>query len=113
MKVVCPSCKSPHVKRSRSRSVVERTMKRFNRKAYRCLDCGWRGIVAPPKADGPLLEALKRNSRAPRKIPWLAIVIGSLLLALSLIYFMIREPEPSPYPTGWNFPSAASPVFPA
>ena len=111
MNVICPNCKSSHVKRSRSRSVVERTMKHFNRKAYRCLDCGWRGIVAVPKADGPLLEALKRNNRTPRKIPWLAIVIVSLLLALSLIYFMIREPGPSS--TGQNFPSAASPVFPA
>jgi hypothetical protein len=57
------------------------------------------------------MEALKRNSRASRKIPWLAIVIVSLLLALSLIFIMTREPGSSS--TGQNFPSAASPVFPA
>jgi predicted RNA-binding Zn-ribbon protein involved in translation (DUF1610 family) len=112
MNVVCPSCNSDHVKRSRSRSIVERIMKRFNRKAYRCLDCGWRGIVAVSKVDGPFVETLKRNGRTPRKMPWLVIVIVSLLLALSLIFFMTREPESS-LTTGRNFPPATSPVFPA
>jgi hypothetical protein len=42
-----------------------------------------------------MLEALKRNGRTPRKIPWLFIVIVSLLLALFLIFFMTREPGPS------------------
>ena len=66
-------------------------MKRFNRKAYRCLDCGWRGIVSLPKS--PPLNV--RNRRTPQKIPWLPIVIISLLLALFLIFYLIHEPGPS------------------
>jgi hypothetical protein len=70
---------------------LERFIKRFSRKAYRCLDCGWRGIVAAPK--GGALNA--RNRRSPRKIPWLLIVIVSLLLALLLIFYLTREPGPA------------------
>lgn len=92
MKLVCPACNSEHVKRSRSRNAFERFIKRFSRKAYRCLDCGWRGVVAAPK--GGALNA--RNRRSPRKIPWLLIVIISLLLALFLIFFLTREQGPAP-----------------
>jgi predicted RNA-binding Zn-ribbon protein involved in translation (DUF1610 family) len=104
--LICPACKSARVKRSRSQNAFERFIKRFNRKAYRCLDCGWRGIVAVPKP-GPFKA---RNSREPRKINWLPIVIASLLLALFLIFYLTREPGPSN--TGQNrvFPSAALPA---
>jgi uncharacterized membrane protein YdfJ with MMPL/SSD domain len=57
-----------------------------------------------------MMELLKRNSRTPRKMPWLAIVIVSLLLAFFLIFFMTREPAPSSYSTSRNFPSAVSPA---
>ncbi len=105
MKISCPACNSDHVKRSRSQNAVERLMKRFNRKAYRCLDCGWRGIVPLPKP-GPFKA---RNGRTLRKIPWLPIVVVSLLLAAFLAFYLTREPSPSDSSSNqsWSYPSPA------
>ncbi len=62
-------------------------MKQFHRKAYRCMDCGWRGIVKVSPG-GELSEVFKRNSRAPERMPWLAVGIISLLFAIVLVYFI-------------------------
>jgi hypothetical protein len=75
-------------------------MKHFDKKAYRCLDCGWRGILRVKKMDGHGAMAVRRNSRKPQELPWAAIIIVSLLLAFALVMFMMREPAPSsPEPT--------------
>jgi hypothetical protein len=73
---------------------MERVIKRFHRKTYRCLDCGWRGIVTVRVSEGQVSQARRRNSDSPRKIPWLAVIIIALLVALLLILYIIREPEP-------------------
>ncbi|MEI9477670.1 MAG: hypothetical protein WCO26_13975 [Deltaproteobacteria bacterium] len=70
-------------------------MKRFHRKAYRCLDCGWRGTVTVQVSDGQLSQARRRSSGSPRKIPWLTVIIIALLVALLLIFYITREPEPA------------------
>lgn len=99
-KTVCPRCSSTRVKRSRTRNLRERIMKHFDKKAYRCLDCGWRGILRVKKMDGHGAMAVRRNSRKPQELPWAAIIIVSLLLAFALVVFMMREPAPSsPEPT--------------
>jgi len=104
--MICPACKSARVRRSRSQNAFERFIKRFNRKAYRCLDCGWRGIVSVPKPG----SFKARNGRDPKKIPWLPIVIVSLLLAALLIFYLTREPGPSNTGQSLVFPSAALPA---
>ncbi len=43
--MVCPECASPKLRRSRTRNLRERFLKVFHRKPYRCLDCGWRGLL--------------------------------------------------------------------
>ncbi len=71
MSVICPNCKSSHVRRSRPRSVVERTMKRFNRKAYRASTAGgdaWAPtkrlvIIGAGSAGKKLLREIKDNPR--------------------------------------------------
>jgi hypothetical protein len=93
MKAVCPTCKSLRVKRSRSRSITERIMKSFQRKAYRCLDCGWRGILAA-QAHGHASHAPRRNGSSPRRIPWLTVIIIALLVAFLLIFYITRKPSP-------------------
>jgi hypothetical protein len=75
---------------------MERIIKRFHRKAYRCLDCGWRGIVNVRASDGQLSQPRRRNSDPPRKIPWLAVIIIALLVALLLIFYITRESAPPP-----------------
>ena len=70
-------------------------MKHFDKKAYRCFDCGWRGILRVKKMDGHGAMAVRRNSRKSQELPWAAIIIVSLLLAFALVAFMMREPVPS------------------
>jgi len=70
-------------------------MKHFGKKAYRCLDCGWRGPLCVKKMDGHGATVARRNHRKPQELPWVAIIIISLLLAFALVAFMMREPVPS------------------
>lgn len=98
MKVTCPTCNSTRVKRSRSRSITERIMKAFHRKPYRCLDCGWRGVVSVRGyRHGQLSDVRRRDTRSPRSVPWLAIIIISLVLALILVFYMAREHDASAF----------------
>jgi DNA-directed RNA polymerase subunit RPC12/RpoP len=41
----CPKYGSKKIKSSHSRGFKERLQKLFNQKPYRCIDCGWRGIL--------------------------------------------------------------------
>ncbi len=43
--IVCPNCRSSNVRRSRTRGVKEKLLKIVGEKAFRCRDCGWRGMV--------------------------------------------------------------------
>ncbi|MBF0395637.1 MAG: hypothetical protein HQK78_02605 [Desulfobacterales bacterium] len=42
---ICPKCESKRIKRSHTRTFKEKFLKNFNRRNFRCLDCGWRGII--------------------------------------------------------------------
>lgn len=70
-------------------------MKQFDRKAYRCLDCGWRGILHVKRMDVHGATAVSWNSRKPQELPWAAIIVVALLLAFALVMFLMREPAPS------------------
>ena len=41
----CPKCGSTRLRRSHSRNFKERLRKLFNQRAWRCIDCNWRGIL--------------------------------------------------------------------
>jgi nucleoside-diphosphate-sugar epimerase len=40
----CPRCSSDRIKLSHSRNIVEKLLKTFGIRAYRCIHCGWRGF---------------------------------------------------------------------
>ncbi|MBM4272302.1 MAG: hypothetical protein FJ139_09150 [Deltaproteobacteria bacterium] len=40
-----PQCNSSRLKRSHSRGLKERFVKITGKRAYRCIRCGWRGIL--------------------------------------------------------------------
>lgn len=46
--MICPHCHSDKLRRSHSRNFYERFQKLFGRRAFRCGDCGWRGILRVP-----------------------------------------------------------------
>jgi predicted RNA-binding Zn-ribbon protein involved in translation (DUF1610 family) len=90
MEIVCPNCGSIRVKRSRTKGLRERVMKYFNIKAHLCLDCGWRGLHYVKKIKGTGGWKIWKR----QKLSWTAIIVASLLLALALVMYMMREPGP-------------------
>lgn len=43
--ILCPNCKSSYLYRSRTRGFKEKVQKWTGRKAYRCPNCKWRGLL--------------------------------------------------------------------
>ena len=76
--VICPNCHSSNVRRSRTRGIKERLLKLSGRKAFRCKDCGWRGILFSPG---------KRNTQASKQQSYtFAIIFGIIILALIVVF---------------------------
>ena len=63
--LVCPSCSSAAVQRSRTRVMSERVWRRLtSARPHRCRDCGWRGWLKP--VEGPREEqAFSAESESP------------------------------------------------
>ncbi len=82
--IICPNCRSSNIRRSRSRGVKEKLVKLVGDKAFRCKDCGWRGLI---------FSRGGRSSRVTAKQSYVfAIILGIILLAL-IIIFNIRDEE--------------------
>ncbi len=80
--IICPNCRSSNIRRSRTRGIKEHLLKLIGRKAFRCKECGWRGLLIAPGAQDKRVE--KRKSYV------FAIVFGIIVIALILI-FNIRD----------------------
>ena len=90
--LTCPKCKSTRLKRSHTRNFFERMVKVFNRREYRCIDCGWRGTLH--------LKSSRGFEAKPYTFGQIVLVVVVIILAvLVLIYWLGREP---------NSPSEAS-----
>jgi FlaA1/EpsC-like NDP-sugar epimerase/lipopolysaccharide/colanic/teichoic acid biosynthesis glycosyltransferase len=49
--LLCPSCRGPNLRRTRSRTAEERTQKQFtDERLHRCDDCAWRGWMIPAES---------------------------------------------------------------
>jgi predicted RNA-binding Zn-ribbon protein involved in translation (DUF1610 family) len=83
----CPRCGSSRIKRSHSRSIAERFLRLLNRRAYRCVNCGWRGIRQ---------GASSRTSDTKYNIKQLIAIILLLLLALAAIFYWLTREEAKP-----------------
>jgi hypothetical protein len=73
--MLCPNCHTEKLRRSHSRTLAERAQKLIGRLAFRCENCGWRGVLrVPGYYPGTLREWLK----------WLALYASMTLAVFSL-----------------------------
>lgn len=76
--IICPNCRSSNVRRSRTHGIKERFLKLAGRRAFRCRECGWRGMVLAPR---------ERSTRATKQQSYVfAVVFGIIILALIIIF---------------------------
>jgi hypothetical protein len=73
--MVCPQC-GENLHRSRSRNFRESAIKSVTPyKTYRCSDCGWRGMIVPPKSTSDKISWRIR-------LVWIVGVVTALLIGL-------------------------------
>lgn len=73
----CPNCHSQKLRRSHSRNFYERLQKIFGRMAFRCEQCGWRGILRVP---GYYPATLRE---------WLRWILTYALITLSVFFLAV------------------------
>jgi predicted RNA-binding Zn-ribbon protein involved in translation (DUF1610 family) len=84
----CPQCGSTRVKRSHSRNLKERLLVFCGRHAYRCILCGWRGIM---KSKPFRTKTYQKYSSAQ-----IIVIVLSLILSLIIFFYAINRDEPKP-----------------
>ena len=77
------------MKRSQSRNLRERLLKYVNYRTYRCVHCGWRGVV-PSKGTGRTYKTTKTY------LWWQLVIIAIVLVAgvVFVLYWIQTEPPP-------------------
>jgi hypothetical protein len=87
---ICPNCGSGRLRRSRSRSPIERFLKFFKTRVYRCRDCRWRGVLHKR-------SAISRRTRLNPKISslktLLLILLAGLLVGAAVVYYVISSQQ--------------------
>ena len=84
---LCPNCSAP-AHRAHAHSPWERLAKVFTTyRAYRCNDCGWRGLIATQRSH--YLSALGAE------LVYATVIIASLLLALLVTSRLGQDASPA------------------
>lgn len=89
IEVLCPKCKSNHVRRSRTRGIKERLLKRLGWRAYRCREknCRWRGLIQT-ELTRDIIKALMLDHKPA--IIGLGIAAGIIIFFMSLLLFCME-----------------------
>ena len=87
----CPRCGSTRLKRSHSRNARERVLKFLGRRAYRCIDCGWRGFLKG--------KSSRSSARAKQYTPLqiVLIIIVIIIATMGILYWTMREESKPEY----------------
>lgn len=80
----CPKCQSKSVRRSHTRNVIEKCLKVFKIRAYRCSQCDWRGLRY--SKGSPQTTTAKYG---PLQILMFTIAIA--LTVMAVIYYLTSE----------------------
>ena len=89
---ICPRCGSPRMKRSRSRGFKDELANLFEQRAYRCINCGWRGNLRDKSS-----KIIRVGRYTFTQIFIIIVVI--LITLIGIFYFFFREPEKKETPT--------------
>lgn len=87
--LACPMCNSERVRRSHTRGLKERWLKKLGYRAFRCheKDCGWRGLIQTESPQEKIKEFISYHK--PTLI-CLGIVVGSVLVFVPLLLYAIK-----------------------
>lgn len=80
----CPKCQSKRVRRSHTRNVIERCLKVFNIRAYRCSQCDWRGLRYSKES-----SQTTKAKYGPLQIIFFAMAIT--LTVMAVLYYLRSE----------------------
>lgn len=81
----CPRCGSTRMKRSHSRGFKERLLKIFEQRAYRCINCGWRGILHG--------QATKADNARKYSFNQIFIIILTILISIAGVFYWLLNAE--------------------
>jgi len=81
--IICPNCRSSNVRRSHTHGIKERLLKLIGKKAFRCRDCGWRGLVFSGSAHSSRVTLKQSNV--------FGMILAAILLALIVLFFVYDE----------------------
>jgi hypothetical protein len=88
--IPCPRCQSERLKPSHSRNLEERVAKWIGRRAYRCINCGWRGIL---KSDqGSIIRQIMGKAKL-KPIQVIIVIIVTLVAVAAILYWLLHEPD--------------------
>lgn len=80
----CPRCSSNRIKRSHSRSIIEKSLKMLNIRPYRCIHCGWRVFRYSKES--------RQSIRAKYSLIQIILIVSALALAvIAILYYLSRE----------------------
>lgn len=82
---ICPRCGSTRVKRSHSKTLKEKVLKFFNERAYRCVNCGWRGILEGKSS------RVRPYAKKYTPVQIIIIVIIIIITIMGIVYWSTRE----------------------
>ena len=95
--ICCARCQSERLKPSHSRNLEERVAKWIGRRVYRCINCGWWGILKSDR-DSIIRQAMGKAKFKPIQA---VIVITVTLMAVAVIlYWLLHEPDKQETPVG-------------
>ncbi len=86
----CPRCQSERIKPSHSRNLEERMAKWIGRRVYRCINCGWRGILKSDRGN-IIRRTFGREKFKPLHV--IIVIIVTLIALAAILYWLNHEPE--------------------
>ncbi|MDQ5987592.1 MAG: hypothetical protein CSYNP_03337 [Syntrophus sp. SKADARSKE-3] len=91
----CPRCGSDRIKRSHTRGFKELLMKYFQQRAYRCINCGWRGPL-----HGKSSNKVQKGKYTITQLIFIGLAI--LVTIIIVFYVLMHEEAKPPIAVGMN-----------
>jgi hypothetical protein len=86
----CPKCKSNNIRRSRTKGLREKFLKKLGWRAFRCRerDCRWRGLIQTKSLREPVVAFVELHK--PKIIALLVVVILLISSGAGILLYLIN-----------------------